>query len=91
MFALEADASSITLAWEPPLPSEQNGNITNYIINMTTSEGHVFSFRTNQNVFTFSDLEPYTVYHFVLAAESLSGQGPYSSVMPFRTGEAGKY
>ena len=91
VFALETDASSITLAWDPPLPSEQNGDITNYVINMTNNDGEVFGFRSSVNVLTVSDLEPYTVYHFVLAAETLSGRGPYTSSMPFRTGEAGKH
>jgi hypothetical protein len=89
IFALRADESSITLMWDPPLASEQNGIITNYSINMTMEEGEMFSFRSDSHQNTFYDLEPYRVYYFVLAAETLQGQGPFSSTMPFRTGEAG--
>lgn len=56
---------------------------------MTTEEGDRFYFVTSSNTYAISNLEPYNVYHFVLAAETLSGQGPFSSPMPFRTGEAG--
>jgi receptor-type tyrosine-protein phosphatase Q len=89
IFALEVDESSITLTWDPPPASEQNGVITYYSINMTTGEGDMLSFRTSSNEFTVSGLEPYKVYYFTLAAETESGQGPFSSSMPFRTGEAG--
>ena len=50
----------------------------------------MFSFRSDSHQYTFYDLEPYKVYYFVLAAETLHGQGPFSSTMPFRTGEAGR-
>lgn len=56
---------------------------------MTTEEGNTFYVETNSNSYTFSNLEPYRVYHFVLAAQAISGQGPFGSSVPIRTGEAG--
>ena len=87
--ALEIDESSITLGWNPPLASEQNGLITNYAINVTTEGGNILYFETNSNTYTVSNLEPYQVYHFELAAETVAGRGPFSISTPFLTGEAG--
>lgn len=89
--ALEINESSLTLVWDPPLASEQNGLITNYVLNMTTEEGNMLYFETNSNTFTFSNLDPYGVYYFAITAETVAGQGPFSIPMPFLTGEAGMY
>lgn len=56
---------------------------------MTTEGGSVLYFDTNSNTYTVSNLEPYTVYQFELAAETVAGRGPFSISMPFLTGEAG--
>ena len=90
IFAPAVDASFITLMWDPPVAPEQNGHITNYTINMTTESGNIFSFSTSSNVYTISDLEPFKVYYFELAAETIVGQGPFSSSIPIRTGETGR-
>ena len=89
IIASEVDASSITLMWDPPVAPEQNGIITNYVINMTSEDGNQYSFRTSANSYTIPNLEPFKVYYFMLAAETLSGQGPFSLSIPFRTGESG--
>ena len=86
---LEIDESSIILVWDPPLASEQNGLITDYAINMTTEGGNTLYFETNSSTYTVSNLEPYQVYHFELAAETVAGRGPFSISIPFLTGEAG--
>ena len=87
--ALEIDETSITLVWDPPLASEQNGLITDYAINVTTEGGNMLYFETNSSTYTVSSLEPYKVYYFELAAETVAGRGPFSISMPFLTGEAG--
>lgn len=91
IFASEIDESSLTLVWDPPLSSEQNGIVINYVINMTTEEGDTFYFETTSGTYTFLNLEPFRVYHFLLAAQTISGQGPFSSYVSVRTGEAGRY
>ena len=91
IYASEVEGSSLTLSWDPPLASEQNGIIAGYIINMTTDTGDRLEFIASTNTYTISDLEPYRVYHFVLAAETVSGQGPFSSPVPIRTGETGMF
>ena len=73
------------------MASEQNGIITSYDIEMTTETGEIFDFTTSSTTHTISNLEPYKIYQFVIAALTTSGQGPFSSDITIRTGEAGKY
>ena len=91
IIALVVEATSLTLSWEPPVASEQNGIITSYDIEMTTETGEIFDFSTSSTTYTISNLEPYKIYQFVIAALTMSGQGPFSSDIAIRTGEAGKY
>ena len=56
---------------------------------MTTENGERSQLITSDTVTTFSGLEPYKSYHFSLAAQNIAGQGPFSSPIAIRTGEAG--
>ena len=69
------------------MSSEQNGIIINYLINMTTDTGETLTFTTNDTTYAVHNLEAFTVFHFVVAAETSSGSGPFSTPVPIRTGE----
>ena len=83
---------SITLSWNPPLLEEQNGDIVQYVVNIT----HTVTLERVQYVLsatsiTVSGLEPYTNYVCVVAAATALGLGPFSTVIHIRTLEAGTY
>ena len=58
---------------------------------MTTEDGERSQLITSDTVITLAGLDPYKSYYFSLAAENIAGQGPFSSSVAIRTGEAGTY
>ena len=72
----------ITLFWDPPPADAQNGIITQYRINITEVETERpilrFSSTTSVNV---TSLHPYYTYNCAIAAETIIGAGPYTSVI----------
>lgn len=84
------EGTYLTLSWEPPISSEQNGIITSYRIKVTTEDGVVLDNFTSDTTYTVSNLEPYSIYQFSVAALTVHGQGPFSSNVAIRTGETGK-
>ena len=72
----------ITLFWDPPPADARNGIITRYRINITEVETERpilrFSSTTSVNV---TSLHPYYTYNCAIAAETIIGAGPYTSVI----------
>ena len=83
---------SVSLSWTAPLVEEQNGHIIQYIINITHSDSLVTQqFTTNVTNFTVPNLEPFTTYICIVAAETSGGQGPFSNIFIVQTQESGIY
>ena len=84
-------SNSLTLAWMAPPPERQNGLITGYSINVTnTDTGASVFLSSTGNSITIGQLSPYTSYLCSVAAQTIVGQGPYTSPITVTTGEDGK-
>ena len=86
----ETDSSTeVTISWQPPPFEDRNGPITYYSLILTEL---VFGLEKSYvNVtslsYTFTGLEEYNNYSFIIAAATEKGLGPYSSVYRFTTEE----
>lgn len=81
---------SITVAWATPAPGLLNGAVTGYIINVTHSNTLLtVQYTSNTTTLVVSDLEPYTRYICVVAAETSVGAGPFSHLILIQTDETG--
>ena len=82
---------SATLIWNPPLPEEQNGNITTYVINASVvGSGEMFTLISQSTVLGVDVLTPYTTYSILIAASTRIGTGPLSPVLMLQTPEDGQ-
>ena len=82
MINIEAiNSTSLRLSWEEPLAEEQNGVIISYTINVTVLETEErSSFTTAGTNFQLHNLHPFYTYSVTIAAATVNGTGPYSSV-----------
>lgn len=87
--------SSIIISWGPPLPEQQNGRIIRYYVIITDT-----GFTLNRNLtFNISDgltqlidrLNPDTTYAIRVAAATIAGIGPYSTIMSVTTPRNGEH
>lgn len=84
------DPRSIVLRWNPPLPEDRNGPITNYLVSVTVVEtGQMFEINTTATTYQLFQLTPYTTYTFTIAASTEVGLGPYSTLISVQTPEDG--
>ena len=71
-------SQSFTVAWQPPLLEEINGEIRRYTLLVVESEtGHQFEVTTNDTLITINSLHPYYNYMCSVRAETTQ-PGPYS-------------
>lgn len=84
-------SSEVTLEWSPPPISERNGILIGYNITIedTTSDTTILNVLSQSTTVTVGSLEPYTTYQCSIAAYTIIGLGPYSTLIFFRTLEAG--
>ena len=88
--ASPSDSRSIVLRWDPPLPEDRNGPITNYLIAVSVIETQeMFEINTTMTMFRLLGLTPYTTYEFTIAASTEVGLGPYSAAVSVQTPEDG--
>lgn len=88
--ALSSDR--IVLTWDPPLMQNRNGIIRDYIINVTALDTEENSqYVTSDHNLTLDSLIPFSSYAFIIAARTLVGAGPFSTVITIRTLEDGEY
>ena len=71
--------TSISLAWQPPLESQQNGIITIYTVQIIPPVQSPFTITTTELSLTVSSLLGNSQYSFAVAASTVVGIGPYSS------------
>ena len=82
----------ITLFWDPPPADAQNGIITQYRINITEVEtGRFFTLFSTTTSVNVTTLHPYYTYNCVIAAATMIGVGPYTSVITVVTLQDGTF
>ena len=89
---MSLNSTHIYLTWEPPPPSQVNGVIREYRLNVTEDvTGTVLQYTTDPNnrQMTVGPLHPYYIYHCSVVAVTVQ-QGPYTSVFTIQTEEDGK-
>ena len=82
----------ITLLWDPPPADAQNGIITQYRINITEVEtGRFFTLFSATTSVNVTSLHPYYTYNCAIAAATMIGVGPYTSVITVVTLQDSKF
>jgi len=83
-------SKSAHLSWEPPNPGEQNGVLTGYFVNITSTDGDGFQFFSVSNQPRVDSLNPHRTYFITVAAVTGAGIGPSSPAVTATTLEDGK-
>lgn len=77
---VQQQLTSITVSWQPPTASQQNGVITSYTIHITPPEGgSPYTLVTTGLSLTATSLIGNSPYSFAVAASTDAGTGPYTS------------
>ena len=88
--ATDISSRSATLTWSPPLPEDQNGNITAFFINASVvGSDEMFQLVSESTILEIETLTPFTTYSFLIAASTSVGLGPFSTVLTVQTPEDG--
>lgn len=89
--SISVTSTSFILLWEPPLAEDQNGVITEYMVNFTQVHSHVYTlFLTNSTSLDVTMLSPFTLYSFSVSAATALGFGPASEHFQVRSAEDGE-
>uniref|UniRef100_A0A671YC41 Receptor-type tyrosine-protein phosphatase delta n=1 Tax=Sparus aurata TaxID=8175 RepID=A0A671YC41_SPAAU len=85
-------STSILVSWAPPPLEFQNGVITGYSIQYSTTEGNKISKRIDgippqSSPYLLENLEKWTEYGITIRAQTEAGDGPESLQLLFRTEE----
>ena len=81
---------SISLSWDSPLESQQNGVIRHYLVTIQSiAETVTRNISSAQNRASVSALQPYTVYNCTVQAETIQ-LGPPSIIVQVSTPQDGK-
>lgn len=79
------------MTWSLPDPGDQNGIVRSYIVHVRNIEGDSFQvYSSLKQELTISSLHPYNGYECSVAAVTV-GHGPFSTPVPVRTLQDGKY
>lgn len=89
-------STSILVSWAPPPLEFQNGVITGYSIQYSTTEGNKISKRIDgippqSSPYLLENLEKWTEYGITIRAQTEAGDGPESLQLLFRTEEDGMF
>jgi len=89
-------STSILVSWAPPLLEFQNGVITGYSIQYSTTEGNKMSKRVDgvppeSSSYLLENLEKWTEYGITVRAQTEAGDGPESLQLLIRTEEDGMF
>ena len=77
--------------WTPPPPSQHNGAIIRYVINVTHADTlETIQYYSTVTSIIITGLDAYTTYVCVVAAETTIGVGPFTHLFFVQTEEAGK-
>ena len=91
--ALTLSSTSIRVVWKPPVESERNGLIVNYIVTYYTDQDQkkVVNTTDNSTAWEVNDLESYTRYYFIVQSENTIDVGPASEPVSNATFEDSEY
>ena len=79
------NSTSIHLTWDQPHPTQQNGIIQFYLINLTELESGMQSqYTINQTQITIYNLYPFYTYTVTVAAVTVS-MGPHTEIVTVTT------
>ena len=78
-FTISVTSHSISYSWSPPLPSQQNGPITDYNLTCTIA-GMTSSIRRSDTSLNIP-ADPFTSYSCTLSAATVVGDGPATAVI----------
>ncbi len=81
-------STEIAITWDAPQAIDSNGIITSYTL-MVISDGNVSIVTTRESHWNVSELRPFQIYTFRVAASTSIGIGPFSSNLSVMTPEAG--
>ena len=86
------EARSIKISWDEVLHSRQNGPITGYLLNYTsTTFSDIINIIGGENrSYTLTELIPYTTYNVTVSAYNDVGTGPSSDNRIQQTEQAGQ-
>ena len=76
--------------WDPPAADEQNGLITEYILNVTEADsGETIQLFSPTTMLAVDILQPFTTYYLIIAASTIVGRGPFSTIVMLQMPEDG--
>ena len=85
------DHTSMFFEWQPPPLHQQNGNIVQYVINITERDtGIKFQRFTTQTSISITMLHPNYIYDCQVSAVTVA-EGPFSAVFSIRINVAGEF
>lgn len=85
------ESTQLTVQWEPPSASDQNGMIRRYEVHVTENNTGItvqVTSNNNNRMAIVSDLNPFTSYRVKVAAYTVA-LGPFSPVLEIVTLPAG--
>ena len=84
---VNTEVSTISLAWQLPLPQDRNGIILGFSVQVTSisNRADTTMITTPYTNITVTSLAPYTVYECIVAAYTRIGTGPSSNIVLART------
>ena len=86
-------SKELSITWAPPVPSDQNGLIREYVITLLEEySGTLVNITVEGNIssYVFQNLHPAYTYSLEIAAITVS-KGPYSDVIKVDTDEDSEY
>ena len=84
--------TTISLAWQLPLPENRNGIIIGYVVSLSSvSSAETRRLTTTDTNLTVTSLTPYTTYECIVAAYTSIGDGPPSSIVLVQTEETSRF
>ena len=91
IIATVISSRSVTVTWSPLRPEDQNGNITAYFINASVvGSEEMFQLISESTILEIDTLTPFTTYSILIAASTVVGLGPFSTVLTIQTPQDGK-
>ena len=92
MSVLATSSRTAFLTWVPPDVPLRNGEIISYTINVSVVESEeMLQFTSDSTELELSELRPYHTYMYIIAASTVAGEGPFSTVATIRMPEDCKH
>lgn len=90
--AVSTGVTTISVAWQLPLPEDRNGIIIGYTVTLSSvSSAETRRLTTTDTNLTVTSLSPYTTYECIVAAFTSVGEGPPSSIILVQTEETSRF